>query len=82
MAAPSSEGELSRQLDLIKFALTVKMLSGAPYLDVMLFRLASSTVYYLFHSTDANITKRIAMPGLPSAQAELQSLARAEKPVL
>ena len=63
MAARSSGGRVEPA---IRLALTVRMLSGASYLDMMmLFRLASSTVYDVFHSTVASITRRIAMPGLP-----------------
>jgi DDE superfamily endonuclease len=74
MAARSSGGRVEPP---IRLALTVRMLSGASYLDMMmLFKLASSTVYDVFHSTVASITKRIAMPGLSSAQSELHHLAR------
>jgi hypothetical protein len=74
MAARSSGGRVEPP---IRLALTVRMLSGASYLDMMmLFKLASSTVYDVFHSTVASITKRVAMPGLSSAQSELHHLAR------
>jgi hypothetical protein len=59
-------------------ALTIRMLAGASYLDMMLVsRIASSTVYDVFHSTVASITKRIAMPGLPVSRSDLHSLALA-----
>jgi hypothetical protein len=74
MAARSSGGRVEPP---IRLALTVRMLSGASYLDMMmLFKLASSTVYDVFHSTVASITKPVAMPGLSSAQSELHHLAR------
>jgi hypothetical protein len=75
MAAPSNGGKVELA---IKLALTVRMLSGASYLDMMmLFRVASSTVYDVFHSTVSSITKRIAMPGLSWVQSELQRRALA-----
>jgi DDE superfamily endonuclease len=70
MAARSSGGRVEPA---IRLALMIRMLSGASYLDMMiLLRLALSTAYDVFHSTAASITTRIAMHGLPSAQAELQ----------
>jgi hypothetical protein len=75
MAARSSGGRVEPA---VRLALTVRMLSGASYLDMMmLFRVASSTVYDVFHSTVSSITKRIAMPGLSWVQSELQRRALA-----
>jgi hypothetical protein len=51
------------------------MLSGASYLDLMMFlREASSTIRDFFHRTIPSIIKRIAVPGLPLQQNELQNL--------
>jgi hypothetical protein len=70
MAARSSGGRVEPA---VRLALTVGMLSGASYLDMlMLFRVASSTVHELFHSTVSSITKRIAIPGLSWVHFELQ----------
>jgi hypothetical protein len=43
---------------------------------MMLFRIAKYTVYEAFHSTIASITKRLAMPGIPSTHGELQCIAQ------
>jgi hypothetical protein len=60
----------------VRLALTIRMLSGASYLDLMsLFRVASFTMYDPFHRTIASIIKRIAMPALPFQHNELQNLA-------
>jgi hypothetical protein len=73
MASRSTGGRVEPD---VRLALTLRILSGASYLDmVMLFRVASSTVYHVFHSTVKSITRRIAMPGLPLQQSELQNLA-------
>jgi DDE superfamily endonuclease len=74
MAARSSGGRVEPA---IRLALTIRILSGASYLGMMmLFRIAKSTVYEAFHSTIASITKRLAMPGLPSTYGELQRIAQ------
>jgi hypothetical protein len=74
MAARSSAGRVEPAINL---ALTIRILSGASYLDMMmLFQIAKSTVYETFHSTIASITKRLAIPGLPSAHGELQRIAQ------
>jgi hypothetical protein len=60
----------------VRLALTIRMLSRTSFLDLMmLFRVASSTIYDVFHRTIASIIKRIPMPGLPFQQNELQNLA-------
>jgi hypothetical protein len=75
MALRSSGGRVEPA---VRLALTIRMLAGASYLDVMLvFRIASSTVYDVFHSTVSIITKLIAMPGLPVSRSDLRSLATA-----
>jgi DDE superfamily endonuclease len=75
MALRSSGGRVEPA---IRLALTIRMLAGASYLDMMLvFKLASSTVYDVFHSTIASIKRRIAMPGLSSAHSDLHRLAQA-----
>jgi hypothetical protein len=49
MAARSSAGRVEPA---IRLALTIRILSGASYLDMMiLFRIAKSTVYEAFHIT-------------------------------
>jgi hypothetical protein len=61
MAGRSSGGRVEPA---VKIALTVRMLSESSSLDVIiLFRVASSTVYDVFNSTVSSIPKRIAMPG-------------------
>jgi DDE superfamily endonuclease len=73
MATRSSGGRVDPD---VRLALTIRMLSGASYLDMMmLFRVASSTIYDVFHGTIASIIRRIAMPGLSFQQNELQNLA-------
>jgi hypothetical protein len=56
----------------VRLGLTIRMLPGASYLDMMmLFRVASSTIIYdVFHRTIASSIRRIAMPGLPFQQNE------------
>jgi hypothetical protein len=62
----------------VRLALTIRMLAGASYLDMMLgFSIESSTVNDVFHSKVASITKRIAMPGLLASRSDLHSLALA-----
>jgi hypothetical protein len=47
-------------------AVTLRMLAGASYLDlVMLFRVAKATIYDIFHSTVDIIIRRLQMPGVP-----------------
>jgi hypothetical protein len=75
MALRSSGGRVEPA---VRLALTIRMLVGASLLDMTLvFRIASSTVYGVFHSTVASIPKRIAMPGLPVSRLNLHSLALA-----
>jgi DDE superfamily endonuclease len=75
MALRSSGGRVEPA---VRLAFTIRMLAGASYLDMMLvLRIASPTVYDVFHSTVASITKRIAMPGLPVSRSNLHSLALA-----
>jgi hypothetical protein len=42
---------------------------------MMLFRIASFTIYDVFHKTISSITRRLPMPGLRFHQDELQNLA-------
>lgn len=50
----------------IRLAVTIRMLAGASYLDVMLaFRIAKSTVYCLMHETIEAMCERWKLPGLP-----------------
>jgi DDE superfamily endonuclease len=73
MASRSSGGRVDPE---VRLALTIRMLSGASYLDtMMLFRVASSIIYDIFHRTIASIIRRIAMPCLPFQQNEMQNLA-------
>jgi DDE superfamily endonuclease len=75
MALRSSGGRVQPA---VRLALTIRMLAGASYLDMMLiFRIASSTVYDVFHSTVASVKRRIAMPGLSSAHSDLHCRALA-----
>jgi DDE superfamily endonuclease len=75
MALRSSGGRVEPA---VRLALTIRMLAGAFYLDMMLvFRITSTTVYDAFHSTVASIRKRIEMPGLPVSRSNLHSLALA-----
>jgi DDE superfamily endonuclease len=72
MASRSSGGRVEPD---VRLALTISISSGASYLDmIMLFRVASSTIYDVFHSTVASIIRRITMPGLPFQRTELQNL--------
>jgi hypothetical protein len=58
----------------VRLALTIRMLSRASSLDLMmLFRVASSTIYDVFHRTIASIIKRIPMPGLPFQQTSCRT---------
>jgi hypothetical protein len=60
----------------VRLALTIRMLAGASYLDMILvFRIASSTAYDVFHSTVTSITRCIAIPGLSVARSDLHRLA-------
>jgi hypothetical protein len=71
MASRSSGGRVEPE---VKLGLTIRNLSRASYLDtIMLFRVASSTTYDVFHRTIASIIRRIAMPGLPFQQNELHN---------
>jgi hypothetical protein len=75
MALRSSGGRVEPA---VRLALTIRMLAGASYLDMMLvFRIASSTVYDVFHSTVTSITRRISMPGLSVDRSDLHRLALA-----
>jgi hypothetical protein len=63
IASRSSGGRVDPE---VRLALTIRMFSGASHLNLMmLFRVASSTIYNVFHGTIASTIKRIAMPGLP-----------------
>jgi hypothetical protein len=76
MAVRSNSGRVEPA---IRIALTIRTFSGASYLDMMrLFRIAKYTVYEAFYRTIASITKRLAMPGLPSAHGDLQRIACSE----
>jgi hypothetical protein len=49
-----------------RLAVTLRLLAGSSYLDlVLLFRLAKSTVYAMFHATVDIINRRLEMPGFP-----------------
>jgi DDE superfamily endonuclease len=50
----------------IRLAVTIRMLAGVSYLDVMLaFRIAKSTVYSVMQETTEAICERWALPGIP-----------------
>jgi hypothetical protein len=73
IASCSSGGRVDPE---VKLGLTIRKLARASYLDLMmLFSVASSTIYDVFHRTIPSIIKRIAMPGLLFQQNELQNLA-------
>jgi hypothetical protein len=69
MASCSSGGRIEPE---VRLGLTIGMLPGAWYLDMMMVpRVASSTSYNVFHRTIASIIRRIAIPGLPLRRNEL-----------
>jgi hypothetical protein len=70
MASRSSGGSVEPKF---RLGLTIRMLPGASYLDMMmLFRVASSTIIDdVIHWTIASSIRRIAMPGQPFQQNEL-----------
>jgi hypothetical protein len=73
MASRSSGGRVKPE---VRLELTIRMLSGASYLDMMMpFRVASSTIYDVFHRTIVSIIRRIASPGLLFLHNVLQYLA-------
>jgi hypothetical protein len=72
IASRSSGGRVDPE---VRLALAIRMLSKSAHLYLMLFRGASSSIYNVFHRTIPSTIKRIAMPGLPFQQNELQKLA-------
>jgi hypothetical protein len=73
MASRSSGGRVGLE---VRLGQTIRMSSGASYLDMMmLFRVASSTIYDVFQMRMASIMRLLAMPGQPFLQNELQNLA-------
>lgn len=60
----------------VRLGITLRLLSGASYLDVMLtYRLAQSTVYVVFHDTCDAIMDTLRLPGLPKSVRELENMA-------
>lgn len=50
----------------VRLAITLRLLAGASYLDIMmLFGLSVSSVYAVFHATNDSIMSRLSLPGLP-----------------
>jgi hypothetical protein len=72
IASRSSGGGVDPE---VRLALARRMLSKASHLYLKLFRVASSTIYNVFHTTLPSTINPIAMPGLPFQQSELQNLA-------
>jgi DDE superfamily endonuclease len=68
MARRSSGGVIEPA---VRLALTLRILSGASYHDMMLlFRLAKSTVFNVFFETVKSLNKRLRIPGVPCTNAE------------
>jgi hypothetical protein len=62
----------------LRLGLTLRILAGASYLDmVMLFRVARSTAFEIFHGTVDAINCALDMPSIPvSDRSRLQALAQ------
>lgn len=71
-------GERSGRLTITprtRLAITLRMLAGASYGDIMLsFHIGRSSTYQVFHETRKALMKVLVLPGLPRSEEELHEL--------
>ena len=61
----------------IRLAVTLRMMAGASYLDIMgTYQISKTCVYDVFHSTCMILSKKLQLPGLPSTISGLRHSAK------
>jgi len=72
MAKRSGSGVVTAEVAL---EVTARMMAGSPYLDsVLIFGMARSTVYEVFHRTLDALSNLLSLSGIPTSERELESL--------
>lgn len=60
-----------------RLAVSLRMLAGASYLDLMsAYQISNTAVYEIFHSTSAVLMEKLRLPGLPQTVPGLRKLAQ------
>lgn len=65
-------GRLSSEFSV---AILFRMMAGATYLDIMVFGVAKSSVYYKFHKCVECLNETLGLPGIPPDETKLVELA-------
>ena len=64
----------------VRLAVTLRMMAGASYLDLMgTYQMSKTSVYNVFHSTCTVLSERLQLPGLPSTVSGLRHSAKTFK---